>query len=146
MKLDLDVLKQLGQEMQKAYQVDGDTSSQLDKGLHVYRVSFEPSTGRVEAHVQWPRFRNLVANEADHPATYTTHDNWLHLSCTSHGVEIVTCLDKCEVVSMLKKLIAEHPENCYEVCEDDDIINLFKTWQNMTGWDLDWPEEVVVYG
>ena len=146
MKLDLDVLKQLGQEMQKAYQVDGDTSSQLDEGLHVYRVSFEPSTGRVEAHVQWPRFRNLVANEADHPATYITHDNWLHLSCTSHGVKIVTCLDRSEVVSMLKELVAEHPENCYEVCEDDDIINLFKTWQNMTGWDLDWPEEVVVYG
>ena len=146
MKLDLDALKQIGLGMQKAYQVDGDLSNQLDKGLHVYSIQFEPSTGRVEAHVQWPYFRNLVANEADHPATYHEHDSWLHLSCTSHGVEITTCLDKTEVVNMLRELVAEHPEGDYEICEDDDIINLFTIWQNMTGWDLDWPEEVVTYG
>lgn len=146
MKLDLDALKQIGLGMQKAYKVDGDLLDQLDQGLHVYQISFEPSTGRVKAHVQWPYFRNLVANEADHPATYHEHDGWMHLSCTSHGVEIITCLMKAEVVSMLKVLVAEHPESDYEICEDDDIINLFTIWQNMTGWDLDWPEEVVVYG
>lgn len=141
MKLDLDALKQLGQGMQKAYQADGDPCEQLDKGLHVYRISFEPSTGRVEAHVQWPYFRNLVANEADHPATCITHDDWLHLSCASHGVELVTYLPKDEVVDMLKELVAEQPESDYEVCEDDDIINLFTIWQNMTGWDLGWPSQ-----
>lgn len=146
MKLDLDQLKRMGDTMQVTYQADGDVCAQLDKGSHVYRISFEPSTSRVEAHVQWPYFRNLVANEADHPATYTTHDDWLHLSCSSHGVEIVTCLPKYEVVNMLKELVSEHPESDYEVCEDDDIINLFTIWQNMTGWDLDWPEEVVTNG
>ena len=146
MKLNLDALKALGTSLQKTYQVDGDLPDQLDKGSHVYRISFEPSTGRVEAHIQWPYFRNLVANEADHPATYTVHEGWMHLSCTSHGVEITTCLEKAAVVSMLKELVAEYPESDYEICEDDDIINLFTIWQNMTGWDLDWPEEVVTNG
>ena len=138
MKLDLDQLKRMGDTMQIAYQADGDLCIQLDKGSHVYRISFEPSTGRVEAHMQWPYFRNLVANEADHPATLHKYEGWLHLSCTSHGVEICTCLQKAEVVSMLKEFVAEHPESTYEVCEHDDIVAMFIIWQNMTGWDLDW--------
>lgn len=149
MRLDLDALQQIGQGMQREYQVDGELSNQLDKGLHVYSISFEPSTGRVSVHMQWLRFRNLVANEADHPATITRVEadtHWLHCSCTSHGVEISACLNKAEVVDMLKELVAEHPESDYEVCEDDDIMSLFVIWQNMTGWDLDWPEEAVTYG
>lgn len=146
MKLDLDALKQMGQKMQKAYQVDGDLLDQLDRGLHVYSISFDPCAGRVEAHIQWPYFRNLVANEADHPTTYHEYEGWLHLNCTSHGVRLNACLQKFEVINMLKELVAEHPESDYEICEDDDIINLFTIWQNMTGWDLDWPEEVVTYG
>lgn len=141
MKLDLDALKQMGLGMQEAHQVDGDALDQLNKGLYVYSISFEPSTGRVSAHIQWPRFRYLVANEADHPANITRVENgtpWLHCSCTSHGVEIHTCLNKYEVVNMLKELVAEHPESDYEICEDDDIINLFAIWQNMTGWNLGW--------
>ena len=144
MRLNLDALKIASRDMQRMYLDEGDVHTQLDKGSHVYSISFEPSTGRVSAHIQWPMFRYLVANEADHPATCHEHDTWLHLSCTSHGVEITACLDKSEIVNMLKELVAEHPESDYEICEDDDIINLFTIWQNMTGWDLDWPEEVVV--
>ena len=144
MELDLDQLKRMGDTMQVSYQADGDVCAQLDKGSHVYRISFEPSTGRVEAHVQWPYFRNLVANEADHPATYTVHDDWLHLDCTTHGVEITTCLPKSEVINMLKEHLGSNYE-AYEVHEDEDVLALFIIWQNMTGWDLDWPEEVVVY-
>lgn len=143
MRLDLDALKITSQDMRRMFLDDGDFSDQLNKGSYVYRISFEPSTGRVEAHIQWPYFRNLVVSEADHPATYHEYDGWLHLSCTSHGVEITTCLEKAAVVNMLKELVAEHPESDYEICEDDDIVNLFTIWQNMTGWDLDWPEEVV---
>lgn len=149
MKLDLDKLKYMGEQLQSDYQLDGGLYEQLDKGQQVYSIQFEPSTGRVSAHIQWPYFRNLVANEADHPATITKVENrqpWLHCSCTSHGVEISACLDKCEMVDMLKELIAEHPERDYEVCEDDDIMTLFIIWQNMTGWDLDWPEEECTYG
>ena len=146
MKLDLDALRQIGRGMQREYQVDGELSNQLDKGLHVYSIQFEPGTGSVSVHVQWPRFRNLVANEADCPATITkvaANNSWLHCSCTSHGVEIHACLNKYEVVDMLKELVAEHPEGDYEVCEDDDIMALFITWQNMTGWDLGWPNDAI---
>ena len=151
MKLDLDKLRVLGGTMKEAYQTDGDFCTQLDKGSHVYRISFEPSTGSVEAHIQWPMFRNLVANEADHPAVISKHSvdgdqSFLHCSCSSHGVEISTCLHKHEVVNMLKNLVAEHPESDYKVCENDDILILFIVWQNMTGWDLDWSEEVVTDG
>lgn len=149
MKLDLDALRQLGQGIQRECQADGDLCEQLDKGQYVYSIHFEPSTGRVSTHIQWPYFRNLVASEADHPATITKVEDsqtWLHCSCTSHGVEISACLAKHEVVNMLKELVAEHPESDYEICEDDDIMDLFVIWQNMTGWDLDWPEEVVTYG
>ena len=142
MRLDLDALRQIGQGMQEEYQVDGDLSNQLDKGLHVYSIQFEPRTGRVSVHIQWPSFRNLVANEADHPATITKVEastSWLHCTCFSHGVEIHACLTKHEVVDMLKALVAEHPEGDYEVCEGDDILALFTIWQHMIGWDLDWP-------
>lgn len=141
MKLDFEQLRKLSCKLHQDWTEDGDICEQLDKGDMVYSISFEPSTGACRAHVQWPYFRNLVANEADHPATYTTQYDWLHLSCTSHGVEIVTCLEKAEIVNMLKELVAEHPEGDYEVCEDDDIINLFTIWQNMTGWDLNWPSQ-----
>ena len=147
MKLDLDALKQISRGMQKAYQADGYYTDQLDEGLHVYSIQFEPSTGRVAAHIQWPLFRSLVANEADHPASITKHSvddgqSWLHCSCTSHGVEINTCLEKREVVDMLLDVIPDPAD----VCEEDDIIILFIMWQNLAGWDLDWPEEVVVDG
>lgn len=141
MKLDLDRLQVLAHTMREAYQADGDLSTQLDNGQHVYSIHFEPSTGNVAAHIQWPMFRNLVADEADHSATINKvndgcQEPWLHCMCTSHGVEISACLNKNEVVAMLKELVAEHPEGDYEVCEDDDIMALFITWQNMTGWDL----------
>ena len=61
----------------------------------------------------------------------------LHLSCTSHGVEISTCLQKTEVVNMLKEHLGSDYE-VYEVHEDEDVLALFIIWQNMTGWDLDW--------
>lgn len=148
MKLDFDQLRRLGLKWQQDYRERGELCKQLDKGEHVYSIQFEPSTGRVSVHLQWLYFMSLVANEADHPATITkmsADQSWLHCSCTTHGVEICACLNKYEVVSMLKELVAEHPESDYEICEDDDIINLFTTWQNMTGWNLGWSDEVVTY-
>lgn len=146
MKLDFDQLKQMALKFNQDYLEDGNLCENMDKGAHVYTISFDPREARVRVHLQWPYFRNQVANEADHPATYyKMDDDTLHLACDSHGVEISTILNKSEVVFMLKELVAEHPESDYEVCEDDDILAMSIIWQNMTGWDLDWPEEVVVY-
>ena len=146
MKLDFDQLKQMALRFNKDYLEDGDHCTTMDKGAHVYSIIFDPREARVRVHLQWPYFRNQVANEADHPASVSRMDSsTLHLVCDTHGVEICTILNKFEVVDMLKELVAEHPESDYEVCEDDDIVAMFIIWQNMTGWDLDWPEEVVVY-
>lgn len=146
MKLDLDQLRRLGFKWQHDYRERGELAKQLDKGEHVYSIQFEPSTGKVSVHLQWPYFMSLVANEAVHPATIRkveADQSWLHCSCTVPGVEIRTCLAKHEVVAMLKELVAEHPEGDYEVCEDDDVMALFTTWQNMTGWDLCWPNDAI---
>lgn len=137
MKLDFGQLRRLGFKWQQDYRERGELAEQLDKGEHVYSIQFEPSTGIVSVHIQWPYFMSLVANGADHPAIIRkvgANQPWLHCSCTSKNVEISACLDKSEVVNMLKELVAEHPEGDYEVCEDDDIMALFVIWQNMTGW------------
>lgn len=146
MKLDFDQLKQMALKFNQDYREDGDLCENMDKGAHVYTISFDPREARARVYLQWPYFRNQVANEADHPISCSKLDeNTLDLVCDTHGVEISTILNKSEVVTMLKELVAEDPEGNYEVCEDDDIIAMFIIWQNMTGWDLDWPEEVVVY-
>ena len=146
MTLNFDQLKQMALKFNQDYREDGDLCENMDKGAHVYTISFDPREARARVHLQWPYFHNQVANEADHPATYYKMDeNTLHLECDSHGVEISTILKKSDVVDMLKELVAEHPESDYEVCEYGDIVAMFIIWQNMTGGDLDWPEEVVVY-
>lgn len=134
MKLDLDQLRQMALKFNQDYLEDGDLWENMCKGAQVYTISFEPQKARASVHLQWSYFRNLVANEADHPATYRKYDGWLYLSCTSHGVEISACLDKTDVVNMLKELGAAFRR-------DADIISLFTIWQNITGWDLDWPVE-----
>ena len=146
MKLDFDQLKHMALKFNQDYREDGDLCGNMSKGAHVYTISFDPRESQAKVHLQWPYFRNQVANEADHPATYhKMDDDTLHLMCDSHGVEISAILDRCEIISMLKEHIGDNYE-VYEVHEDADVLLLFITWQNMTGWDLDWPEEVLTNG
>ena len=115
MKLDFDQLKQMALKFNQDYREDGDLCENMDKGTHVHSISFDPREARARVHLQWPYFRNQVANEADHPVSYyKLDDKTLHLSCDSHGVEISTILNRSEVVNMLKELVAEHPEGDYE--------------------------------
>lgn len=145
MKLDFEYIRGITNKLHEASREAGGHSKEFDEGHVVYSISFDPGAGSCNIHVQWPYFRNLVANEADHPATYTRHDMpeyttpWLHWSCDVLGMQIVCCMNKWDIVQELKALIAEHPESDYEICEDDDIENLLNIWQNMTGWNLDWP-------
>ena len=141
MKLDLDYLHKVSDNLHQLYREAGD----YNPDEHVYNVQFSPECNDIRCHISWPYFRNLIANEADAPCEMSRVEEALHLRARVHGVEMVCCVFRHEVVSMLKELVAEHPEGDYEVCEDDDIVAMFIIWQNMTGWDLDWPEEVVVY-
>ena len=145
MKLDFDQLKRMALKFNKDYLEDGDLCENMDKGAHVYTISFDPREARARVHLQWPYFRNQVANEADHPATYhKLDDNTLHLMCDTHGIEISAILSKSEVINMLKEHLGS-AYVAYEGHEDEDVLALFIIWQNMTGWDLYWPEEAGVY-
>lgn len=141
MKLDFEQLKSMSDSFHKQYIADGDTSEQLDKGSMVYSINFDPVVGACSVHVQWPYFRNLVANESDHLATYSVvqqnsrEEPWIHWTCSVLGVKITACMDKNMVLDELKTL--EFPAGCV-ICEEDDIESLLTIWQNMTGWNLDW--------
>lgn len=141
MKLDLDQLKRMALKFNQDYLEDGDLCANMDKGAHVYSIHFEPREARARVHLQWPYFRNQVANEADHSATYQKLDSHtLYLTCDSHGVEISTILNSGEIIDMLKEHLGSNYE-AYEVHEDEDVLVLFITWQNMTGWALDWEDK-----
>ena len=139
MKIDFEYIKKVSDKLHEAFVEDGDLSTQFDKGSMVHSINFDPQTGHASAHVQWPYFRNLVANEGDYPATYTRvqqsskDEPWLYWNCDVLGVKIVTCMDKSDIVKELEAL--ELPEDC-EVDFSDDIEHLFTLWQNCTGWNL----------
>lgn len=139
MKLDFEQLRRMSDKFHKDYTNDGDSSEQLDNGHMVYSINFDPGCGGVRAHVQWPYFRNLVANESDHPATYSvlrdddTREPWIHWSCSVLTVEINACMYKATILDELKSM--ELPED-YEICEEDDIENLLILWMNLTGWNM----------
>lgn len=142
MKLDFEQLKHLSDAFHAQFTADGDTSQQLGKGSMVYSIDFDPGVGRASAHVQWPYFRNLVANEADHPATYSVVRQtsktkpWIHWSCTVQGIEIRACMCRDDILKELKSL--ELPAE-YEICKDYDIEALLVLWMNMTGWNMPCP-------
>lgn len=139
MKLDFNQLKRMGDKFRHDFLEDGDTSEQLDKGSMVYSISFDPQIGACRVHVQWPYFRNLVANESDYPATYSVNqstsngETWIHWICHVIGVEVCACMYKSMVLDELKSL--ELPAD-YKICEDDDIETLLKLWMNMSGWNM----------
>lgn len=142
MKLDFEQLRRLNDSFHAQFTADGDLSQQMDKGRMVYSINFNPGEGRASVHVQWPYFRNLVANEAGHPATYSVIQQtpkekpWIHWSCDVQGVEISTCMFKSDVLKEFSAL--ELPESC-TLCEEDHIESLLVLWMNMTGWNMPCP-------
>lgn len=138
MKIDFDYLNKIATQLHEAFVEDGGTEA-YTTGQYVYSIQIKPESKRVEVHTRWPYFRDLVANESDCFATYSiisTMDRWMYWQCDIQAVHLVACLSKGDIVRELQELVSEHPESDYEICEDDDIENLFTTWQNMTGWNL----------
>lgn len=137
MKLDFDQLKRLKDSFHAQFTADGALYQQIDKGSMVYSINFTPGEGQAKVHMQWPYFRNLVANEAEHPATYSVvqqtpeEEPWIHWSCDVQGVEISACMFKADVLKEFSAL--ELPEGCI-LCEEDHIESLLVLWMNMTGW------------
>ena len=141
MKLDFEQLRKLSCKIHHDWSEDGDLREQVDKGVMVHSISFEPSTGACRVHVQWPLFRDLVANEGDCPATYSRvqlsplEEPWLHWTCSVLGVEIVACMRKADVI---KELTACGDQLNLEAM---DIEQLLTMWMHYSGWNS--PEKEV---
>lgn len=142
MKLDFGYISQVSKSLHSLSKLD---PKEHAEGRYVYEIRFRPSNGTCEIHMQWPMFRNLIANEADRPVEIdrlasSSSPAWLHLTGWVQGIEIRACVDKGEVIDDLKAVFGEYPQCDYEICEDDDVLELFVLWQNMTGWNMDWED------
>lgn len=142
MKIDFEYLNRVANALHKASVEDGDVSQQLDKGSMVYSINLDPAIGQCSVHVQWPYFRNLVANEGDHPASYTrvqqssADEPWIHWQCDVTGVQIRACMCKSDILRELESL-EDGPLN--DPFEDEDIEDLLALWMNATGWNMPCP-------
>lgn len=139
MKLNFDYINRISNNLHELSKLD---PKEYAEGRYVYEIRFSPSSGKCEIHMQWPMFRNLIANESDRPVeidhlAYGSSPACLHMTGWVQGIEIRVCVDKDEIINDLKAVVDEYPESDYEICEDDDIMALFIIWQNMTGWNLD---------
>ena len=137
MKLNFEYLDRVRQHLQFQSKLD---SKEYAEGRYVYEIRFSPSSGKCEIHMQWPMFRNLIANESDRPVevdrlAYGSGPATLHMTGWVQGIEIRACVDKYEIIDDLKEHLGNSYE-AYEVLEDEDIMALFTFWQNMTGWNL----------
>ena len=139
MELDFDQLRRLKESFHDQFRQGGAVSEQLNEGSMVYSIEFYPDEGAARVHVQWPYFRDLVANDSDYPATYTvlrddaTKEPWIHWTCSVLTVEINACMYKSTILDELKSV--ELPEDC-ELDETDDIEDLLILWMNLTGWNM----------
>lgn len=100
-----------------------------------YEVSFY-GAGRVRVHLHWDSFRALTEHKAETPVECTEVQDCLHCATKIEGVEVVACVFKEEVLQMLHEHLGSNYEY-YEVHEDDDILALFSTWQNASGWNME---------
>ena len=137
MKLDFDQLRRLKDSFHEQFRQDGGVDKQLNKGTMVYSIEFNPHEGTARAHVQWPYFRNLVANESDYPATYRTIENedqqtWIHWECSVLGVKVVSCMERYHIIEEITNVYPawkDHPN-----LEKLDIEQLLKVFMDATGW------------
>lgn len=137
MKLDFDQLRRLKDSFHEQFRQDGDVGHQLNEGSMVYSIEFDPSKDKARVHVQWPYFRNLVANESDYPATYRKVENegqqaWLHWECSVLGVQVITCMKRYQIIEEITNVYPawkDHPN-----LEKLDIKQLLKVFMDATGW------------
>ena len=137
MELDFDQLRRLKESFHDQFRQGGAVSEQLNEGSMVYSIGFNPNEGTAQVHVQWPYFRDLVANDSDYPATYRRVENedqqtWIHWECHVCGVEVVSCMDRHTIINEVTAVYPawkDHPN-----LEKLDIEQLLKVFMDATGW------------
>lgn len=143
MNLDFGFINSVAATLHKAYLDDGGFDA-YDRGKLVHRVEFDPQTGNATVQVQWPKFRNIVANnKADGPATYTISGEssvsgaWMHWTCYVQGVKVVAVMCKSDLLMDLEM----YYEKAHKMYHQFDLRNLLALFQNKTGWNLNWNKE-----
>ena len=126
MKIDFNYLNEVAQKLHNDYNVNS-----FDEGTHVYSIKFEPETGKVDTHIQWPMFKALAEMTECGNVEVTTiagSPDSLHLECHIKGVRLTAVLFRHELVKMLEELHVEEDLTCMSAFE------LFIKWQSITGW------------
>ena len=131
MKLDFNQLRRLKDSFHQQFAEGGDLSSQLDDGSMVYSIHFDPHESSCKVHVQWPYFRNLVANEADCAASFEECGSdgavWLYWTCKVQGIVITACMFREDLFQELRAINAEFSET-------EELPVLLAMWQDLSGW------------
>ena len=139
MKIDFDQISQLAQKFRKDYREDPKGQSVLDSdSRHVFSISFNPECGESRAHVAWPYFRDLVANEASGPVNMTLVGEDIHTLHFDCKIQHTTCVAIMSMYALKQEFeLLGLPSESTQIDFDDDIRNLLALWQNLTGWGLD---------
>ena len=145
MKIDFQQINNLAQ---KFYEDHREDINHLDD-RYVYTIEFAPGTGKSRIHMQWPYFRDLVANEASSSVRHSViranpNEPTLHFECKIQHtlcVAVMLMQNLRAEFELLGLLDEDHPINF-----NADIEDLFSLWQHLTGWGLDWPGEVATHG
>lgn len=133
MQVDFEYLGKLADRFHKDYLCDGGYQAYVE-GRHVFTIEFNPEINNVRVHMAWPMFRDLVSKYARVPVTCSQSAGSLYLECTILNVRCVACMFADDLKAEFD-LLGLSNEDCPGSCEDD-ILNLFTLWQNITGWNL----------
>ena len=109
--------KEVAAQMRKDY----------DPKKHVYTVEFNPDSGSIRAHLEWPVLRDHVTSTGIVPAIELTRvQSMVHVLCK---VSDITCVAVVADYELERMLGLEHIEGL-----ERDPVELFKLWRGQTGW------------
>lgn len=126
-------LKSLGNYLAQQHKEDPDA---YFEGRHIYSVQFSPENDKIEVHIQWPAFRDLVSEHSAKeihmtlkPGFSAPHNPWYHVDTDIDGVTLSACLWRSDLVPDLQKLGYSEVD-----IAQMDIAERMSTFIDKSGW------------
>lgn len=126
-------LKNLGNYL--AQQCKEDPEAYFE-GRDIYSVQFTPETGKIDVHIQWPAFRDLVSEHSAKEVHMTlkpplagTGGLWYYVDADIDGVTLSACLWRSDLVPDLQKLGYSEMD-----IAQMDITERMNTFISVSGW------------
>lgn len=137
MYLDFDNLKTIAAKLHEEYEADM-PASRGDR--HVYTIEFHPAEpDSLRVHVEWGLFKALVEDNLSTIVDMSSvPPKAIHLSARVRGITLIAVLFDFQVKDLFDK--ADYPVNF-----TGDTLELFKLWQNLTGWGLNMMTKEALY-